>query len=173
MGTGLAVPVGWLPMDAAGIPDGERGPGAPDPATAGPDERPTARPARLSGVDAAKVHVTLAVGLAVCAVAFWFEIRRALGGNGLSWAYVFEWPLFAVFSVYMWWTVLHGGSATRRRRPANPGPAVDPRYAGMLDAWQAHQRELLATQAEVEARAEGARGPDDGSAPGGSSRSDG
>ena len=96
------------------------------------------------------MHVTLAVGLAVCGVAFWFEIRRALGGNGLSWAYVFEWPLFAVFAVYMWWTVLHGGSAVRRRRPAKPEPAVDPRYAGMLDAWQAHQRELQAAQAEAE-----------------------
>ncbi|HEY4927706.1 MAG TPA: hypothetical protein VIH95_01040 [Acidimicrobiales bacterium] len=96
------------------------------------------------------MHATLAVGLAACGVAFWFEIRRALGGNGLSWAYVFEWPLFAVFAVYMWWTVLHGGSATRRRRPAKRASGVDPRYAGMLDAWQAHQRELQAAQAEVE-----------------------
>ena len=144
-------------MDAAGIPDGDRGPGVPDPVPAVPDERTTDRVPRLRGGDAAKVHVTLAVGLAVCGVAFWFEIRRALGGNGLSWAYVFEWPLFAVFAVYMWWTVLHGSSATRRRRPAKPGPAVDPRYAGMLDAWQAHQRELQAAQAEVER----ASGPDD------------
>ncbi len=143
-------------MDAAGTPDGDRGPGAPDPVPAGPDERAPERLRRPSGGDAAKVHLTLAVGLAVCGVAFWFEIRRALGGNGLSWAYVFEWPLFAVFAVYMWWTVLHGGSAARRRRPAKPAPAVDPRYAGMLDAWQAHQRELQAAQAEVE-RAPGSR----------------
>jgi len=146
-------------MDAAGTPDGDRGPGAPVPVPAVPDGRAPDRAQRLSGVDAAKVHVTLAVGLAVCGIAFWFEIRRALGGNGLSWAYVFEWPLFAVFAVYMWWTVLHGGSAVRRRRPVKPEPAVDPRYAGMLDAWQAHQRELQAAQAEVER----APGPEDGS----------
>jgi hypothetical protein len=155
-------------MDAAGTPDRDRGPDAPDLIPLGPVEWTSDRPGRLSGVDAAKVHVTLAVGLVVCGVAFWFEIRRALGGNGLSWAYVFEWPLFAVFAVYMWWTVLHGGSAARRRRPAKPGPAEDPRYAGMLEAWQAHQRELQAAQAE----AERAPGPDGGAFRGGGSGAD-
>jgi hypothetical protein len=117
----------------------------------GPDEGAPDRAARLSGADAAKAHLTLGLGLAVCSVAFWFEIRRALGGNGLSWAYVFEWPLFAVFAVYMWWNVLHGGAAVRRRRrPATPQPALDPKYAGMLDAWQSHQRELRTAQAAAE-----------------------
>ena len=155
-------------MDAAGTPDGDRGPGVPDPVPVGPGESTPDGPNRLSGGDAARVHLTLVAGLAVCGVAFWFEIRRALGGNGLSWAYVFEWPLFAVFAVYMWWTVLHGGVAVRRRRPAKPAPTVDPRYAGMLDAWQAHQRELKAAQAEVER----APGSDDGSIRGGSRRAD-
>jgi len=109
---------------------------------------------RATGVEAVKVHLTLFVVLALCAVAFRFELVRALGGNGLSWAYVFEWPLFAIFALYMWWNVLHGGRTPRRRshreRPA--APAVDPRYAGMLEAWQAHQRELQAAQAEAEGR---------------------
>src|SRR5664279_2856586 len=118
-------------MDAAGTPDGDRGPGAPDPV--GPGEWSPDRPQRLSGVDAARVHLTLAVGLAVCGVAFWFEIRRALGGNGLSWAYVFEWPLLAVFAVYMWWTVLHGNRPTRR--PPKK-PEVAPEHQHMLEAWQ-------------------------------------
>ena len=48
------------------------------------------------------LHLTLTVGLAICAVAFVFEISRAIGGNGLSWAYVFEWPIFAGFAIYMW-----------------------------------------------------------------------
>lgn len=34
--------------------------------------------------------------------AFIFELRRAIGGNELSWAYVFEWPLFGGYAVYMW-----------------------------------------------------------------------
>ena len=41
--------------------------------------------------------------------AFWgmlwlgdWQYHRAMGGNGLSWAYTFEWPLFAVFGVVFW-----------------------------------------------------------------------
>ncbi|MHB8439665.1 MAG: hypothetical protein ACYDD4_10945 [Acidimicrobiales bacterium] len=36
--------------------------------------------------------------LALCA----WQLTRALSGNTLSWAYVFEWPLFAAYLVYMW-----------------------------------------------------------------------
>jgi hypothetical protein len=31
-----------------------------------------------------------------------WQYHRAVGGNGLSWAYTFEWPLFAVFGVVFW-----------------------------------------------------------------------
>ena len=31
-----------------------------------------------------------------------WQLRRALSGNELSWAYTFEWPLFTVFGVYFW-----------------------------------------------------------------------
>ena len=31
-----------------------------------------------------------------------WQFRRAVSGNGLSWAYTFEWPLFAVFAVVFW-----------------------------------------------------------------------
>jgi hypothetical protein len=41
--------------------------------------------------------------------AFWgmlwlgdWQFRRAMSGNGLSWAYTFEWPLFAGFAVVFW-----------------------------------------------------------------------
>jgi hypothetical protein len=46
---------------------------------------------------------------------FW-QIRRALGGNDLSWAYVFEWPFFAGYAVYMWWRLLHEPVPPRMRR---------------------------------------------------------
>lgn len=42
-------------------------------------------------------------------VAFWgmlwlgdWQLHRALSGNSLSWAYTFEWPLFAIFAVVFW-----------------------------------------------------------------------
>jgi hypothetical protein len=31
-----------------------------------------------------------------------WQLHRALSGNELSWAYTFEWPLFAIFGVYFW-----------------------------------------------------------------------
>ena len=31
-----------------------------------------------------------------------WQLHRALAGNGLSWAYTFEWPLFACFAVVFW-----------------------------------------------------------------------
>jgi hypothetical protein len=42
-------------------------------------------------------------------VAFWgmlwlgdWQLHRAIAGNGLSWAYTFEWPLFAAFGAVFW-----------------------------------------------------------------------
>jgi hypothetical protein len=56
---------------------------------------------------ALKLHaVILIVVPAFMALCIW-QITRALGGNSLSWAYVFEWPLFAAYAVYMWWRILH------------------------------------------------------------------
>jgi hypothetical protein len=31
-----------------------------------------------------------------------WQLDRAESGNSLSWAYTFEWPLFAIFAVYFW-----------------------------------------------------------------------
>jgi len=31
-----------------------------------------------------------------------WQLHRAMSGNGLSWAYTFEWPIFAVFAVVFW-----------------------------------------------------------------------
>ena len=121
--------------------------GAPEP----PD--PVRSGTRLTGSEAVKLHLTLVAALALCIAAFLFEVRRALGGNELSWAYVFEWPLFAVFAVYMWWTTLHQNR--RRRRTAAKPKVVAPEHVDMLIKWQEHQRALAAAEAEAEARRTG------------------
>jgi hypothetical protein len=95
---------------------------------------------RPSGAAAVRTHLTLLVGLTLCGLAFWFELGRALRGNNLSWAYVFEWPLLAIFAVYMWWKLLHPGFTIRRRR--HEKPVLAPEYEGMLAAWQGEQRRL-------------------------------
>ncbi|HVB71141.1 MAG TPA: hypothetical protein VND83_06535 [Acidimicrobiales bacterium] len=96
-------------------------------------------------VSAWRTHLTLAIGLALCAGAFWFELHRALGGNELSWAYVFEWPLLGVFAVYMWWRVLHPAQNRRATGPVKETPEVE----RMRVAWQEYQRSLQ-TEAEAE-----------------------
>ncbi len=120
------------------------------------DRFPDDPPGRLRGADAFRLHLTLVLGLALCISAFIFEVMRALGGNTLSWAYVFEWPIFAAFATYMWWNLLHGndGSSRRRKgatpstdqvaeRPGSPAVEVDPDLA----AWEAYLREMEADEA--------------------------
>jgi hypothetical protein len=91
------------------------------------------------------LHVTILVLLPAFAWLTKWQLDRALGGNTLSWAYTFEWPLFAIYAVYVWWQLIHdqptavtrrallasGGSAARRRgdhpaqgetTPELPGP---------------------------------------------------
>ena len=66
-----------------------------------------------------RIHAGLALALAICIPLFVFEVNRALEGNTLSWAYVFEWPLFAAYAVYLWHQLLRqerGESPARRRR---------------------------------------------------------
>lgn len=56
---------------------------------------------------ALRLHaVILVVVPAFMALCVW-QISRAVGGNTLSWAYVFEWPLFAGYAIYMWWRFVH------------------------------------------------------------------
>ena len=52
-----------------------------------------------------------------------WQFRRALTGNGLSWAYTFEWPLFAVFAVVFWAKTIRDEFRIRR------GEMPDPRQA--------------------------------------------
>ncbi len=54
-------------------------------------------------------------------VAFWgmlwlgdWQLHRAMAGNGLSWAYTFEWPLFAGFGIIFWARTVRDEFRTRR-----------------------------------------------------------
>ena len=53
----------------------------------------------LTAITALLVPAFLALG-------YW-QLARALGGNTLSWAYVFEWPIFAGYLVYVRWRLVH------------------------------------------------------------------
>lgn len=97
-----------------------------------------------------RIHFGLFLAELICIPAFLFELTRALGGNTLSWAYVFEWPLLAIFAVYMWWKLLHPEFTIRRARER---PVIAPEYEGMLHAWQDEVRKLEVTRRAEEAEA--------------------
>jgi hypothetical protein len=119
------------------------------------------RPLRLSGAPAIRAHLTLLLGLAFCGLAFWFELGRALRGNELSWAYVFEWPLLGVFAVYMWWNILNPErEKAKAKRTREKKPDLAPEYQGMLTAWQDHQRELSLSQEAADLALKGNEEPD-------------
>jgi hypothetical protein len=56
---------------------------------------------------AIKLHVVILIVVPAFLALMLWQIDRALNGNTLSWAYVFEWPLFACYAVYMWWRFVH------------------------------------------------------------------
>ncbi len=60
------------------------------------------------------LHLTLAVVVPTFLALCDWQVHRALAGNGLSWAYVFEWPFFAGYAVYMWWRLVHEDPAFSR-----------------------------------------------------------
>ena len=72
--------------------------------------------------------VVLTVTMVVLVCAFgamcWWQVTRALSGNSLSWAYVFEWPLFAGYVVYMWHRLSRDGSGVEAGRADTPGGAT-------------------------------------------------
>ena len=76
---------------------------------------------------ALRLHAVILVILPTFAGLCIWQIQRALDGNGLSWAYVFEWPFFAGYAIYMWWRFLHEGPApsseTRPTTERTNGPA--------------------------------------------------
>jgi hypothetical protein len=56
---------------------------------------------------AIKLHLVILIIVPTFAGLCAWQVDRALSGNDLSWAYVFEWPFFAGYAVYMWWRFLH------------------------------------------------------------------
>ena len=53
------------------------------------------------------LHVVTLLLVSSFILAAWWQYECAVGGNGLSWAYVFEWPAFAIYAIYMWWRLIN------------------------------------------------------------------
>jgi hypothetical protein len=83
-------------------------------------------------------------------VSFWgmlwlgdWQLHRALGGNGLSWAYTFEWPLFAGFAVVFWARTIRDEFRIKRgEKPEPDGSREDlPVGVGAIQATTAEPAE--------------------------------
>ena len=79
---------------------------------------PAISPARDIGIDsrpagvwwtrrARIAHVVIALWVPGCALATWWQVNIALSGDSLGWVYSVMWPCFALFSVVLWWNVVH------------------------------------------------------------------
>ncbi|MGC2484668.1 MAG: hypothetical protein WA359_00280 [Acidimicrobiales bacterium] len=64
-----------------------------------------------------RIHLGLFLAELICIPAFVIELFRALGGNELSWAYVFEWPALGVYAIYMWRKMLREERGLDTPRP--------------------------------------------------------
>jgi DNA-binding transcriptional regulator of glucitol operon len=47
-------------------------------------------------------HAIALVLVAACLALGWWQIGRARGGNALSYGYAIEWPVFALFVIFVW-----------------------------------------------------------------------
>jgi hypothetical protein len=80
------------------------------------------------------LHLGFLLVVPFCLLATWWQITRAEDGNGLSYLYTVEWPVFAGLGVYFWWMFLHtdydavglkGMRAQADETPAPPETATD------------------------------------------------
>ena len=81
---------------------------------------------------AVAAHVALLVWVPGCAVAAWWQVGIALGGDALGWVYSVMWPCFAVFGVVFWWFLVHddpdtvGARGLRRLQQQRQRDGIEP-----------------------------------------------
>jgi hypothetical protein len=81
------------------------------------------------------LHIWCLLFVPFCVAATWWQITRAEDGNGLSYLYTFEWPVFALLGVYFWWQFLHtdydavGLRGMRNQAAAESAGTTDPSAA--------------------------------------------
>jgi len=84
------------------------------------------------------IHVGLVIAEGICLPAMFLELLRARSGNTLSWAYVFEWPIFALYALYMWKKLLSDVRNGDQGSPSGDATLEDPG----LEQYNAYLREV-------------------------------
>jgi hypothetical protein len=118
-----------------------------------PEPKDAPPPSRNRLRDFWQLDVPLAVVLVLCTAFTVIEARRAGDGVWRAWVYLFEWPLIAAFSVWIW---------HRFRTEGNPVQATTQRWrdrVALLEAEAAAEdaaaQEARAGEAEAEESAAG------------------
>ena len=86
------------------------------------------------------LHLIALVLIGIFLLAGWWQLTRAQGGNLQSWAYVIEWPMFAVFVVAMWVRMVRD----ELRGETDAGTIVPARAAPRMAIDDADDEELAA-----------------------------
>ena len=71
-------------------------------------------------------HAALVLLVAGFLVLGWWQLGRARGGNALSFGYAIEWPVFALFVIFLWYREVRA-ELPRRLRGAGVTRAGCPR----------------------------------------------
>ena len=71
------------------------------------------RRARGGWRDFWQLHVPLVLVLSLCTFITIIEVRRASEGVWRAWAYMFEWPLIGLFTIWIWHRYRTEGSVTK------------------------------------------------------------
>lgn len=106
----------------------------------------------------------LAITLSSAFLGFgWWQLQRAQEGNGRSWGYVFEWPVFSVFVFVMWIKMIrdevNGVGSPEEDEPVEPGRPVS--EAELIEQHEAEDENLAAYNrylARLNAQARGTGG---------------
>ncbi len=87
------------------------------------------------------IHVALVGWIAMCALAAWWQVGRAIQGNSLSFLYSIEWPLFAILGLLGWYALLNMEKVTEGQQRARE------EYEQMMRE-QAREARQVAAEAE-------------------------
>jgi hypothetical protein len=104
-------------------------------------------------------HLLMIVLVTACLGLGWWQIRRAAGGNALSFGYAIEWPVFALFVIFIWLREVRaerhpprvGGRAAAPAVPRDAGP--DDSASALLTSVPLRERPAAATEDDPQLRA--------------------
>jgi hypothetical protein len=92
-------------------------------------------------------HALTLAGVTVCLLAGRWQYQRATAGNMLSWAYTVQWPLFALFVLFLWVRAVRdvlGPRPVQTQEPLRPRERPAPVRAADDDPQLAEYNRMLA-----------------------------